>query len=219
MPLQILIADDDRSIRRLIRNYLELQGYSVITAVNGEEAFSLVEKYHPHLLISDVRMPKKDGYDLVKQLRQKPQFRLLPVIFLTQRSSTAERILGYQVGCDVYLPKPFELEELGAIVRYLLERSQIVQSELLFPEQESQKQIHTIHKLEPSHSLNLLHLTPREKEVLDLLTQGLSNINIGKKLHLSSKTIEKYVSSMLKKTDTNNRTELVRFALDHNLVE
>ena len=216
MPLQILIADDDQSIRQFIRDYLELQGYAVITAVNGEEAFSLVEKYHPHLLISDIKMPKKDGYDLVKQLRQKPQFRLLPVIFLTQRSSTAERILGYQVGCDVYLPKPFEIEELAAIVRYLLERSQILQSELWFSEQKTQEQIN---ELETSHSLNLLHLTPREKEVLDLLTQGLSNIKIGKKLHLSPKTIEKYVSSMLKKTDTNNRTELVRFALDHNLVE
>ena len=216
MPLQILIADDDQSIRQFIRDYLELQGYAVITAVNGEEAFSLVEKYHPHLLIADIKMPKKDGYDLVKQLRQKPQFRLLPVIFLTQRSSTAERILGYQVGCDVYLPKPFEIEELAAIVRYLLERSQILQSELWFSEQKTQEQIN---ELETSHSLNLLHLTPREKEVLDLLTQGLSNIKIGKKLHLSPKTIEKYVSSMLKKTDTNNRTELVRFALDHNLVE
>ncbi len=216
MPLQILIADDDQSIRQFIRDYLELQGYAVITAVNGEEAFSLVEKYHPHLLISDIKMPKKDGYDLVKQLRQKPQFRLLPVIFLTQRSSTADKILGYQVGCDVYLPKPFEIEELAAIVRYLLERSQILQSELWFSEQKTQEEID---ELEPSHSLNLLHLTPREKEVLDLLTQGLSNIKIGKKLHLSPKTIEKYVSSMLKKTDTNNRTELVRFALDHNLVE
>ena len=216
MPLQILIADDDQSIRQFMRDYLELQGYAVITAVNGEEAFSLVEKYHPHLLISDIKMPKKDGYDLVKQLRQKPQFRLLPVIFLTHRSSTADKILGYQVGCDVYLPKPFEVEELAAIVRYLLERSQILQSELWFSEQKTQEQID---ELEPSHSLNLLHLTPREKEVLDLLTQGLSNIKIGKKLHLSPKTIEKYVSSMLKKTDTNNRTELVRFALDHNLVE
>ena len=216
MPLQILIADDDQSIRQFMKDYLELQGYAVITAVNGEEAFSLVEKYHPHLLISDIKMPKKDGYDLVKQLRQKPQFRLLPVIFLTQRSSTADKILGYQVGCDVYLPKPFEIEELAAIVRYLLERSQILQSELWFSEQKTQEEID---ELEPSHSLNLLHLTPREKEVLDLLTQGLSNIKIGKKLHLSPKTIEKYVSSMLKKTDTNNRTELVRFALDHNLVE
>jgi DNA-binding NarL/FixJ family response regulator len=216
MPLQILIADDERSIRRFIRDYLELQGYAVITADNGEQALSLVEKYHPHLLISDIKMPKKDGYDLVKELRKKPQFRLLPVIFLTQRSSTAERIRGYQVGCDVYLSKPFQIEELGAVVRYLLERSQIVQSELWFSEQEHQGQLS---KLEPSYPLNLLHLTSREKEVLDLLSQGLSNLKIGENLHLSPKTVEKYVSSLLKKTATNNRTELVRFALDHNLLE
>jgi DNA-binding NarL/FixJ family response regulator len=212
MPLQILIADDDHNIREFIQHYLELQGYSVIAAKNGEEALLLVEKYHPHLLISDIKMPKKDGYDLVKQLREKPQFRLLPVIFLTQRNTADARIRGYQVGCDVYLPKPFQPEELGTIVRYLLERSQIFQSELFFSEQENSI------KLQKSHKLDLLHLTPREKEVLDLLSQGFSNSKIGEKLHLSHKTIEKYVSNLFKKSETSNRTELVRFALDNHLV-
>ncbi|HAA30009.1 MAG TPA: DNA-binding response regulator, partial [Cyanobacteria bacterium UBA8553] len=73
-----------------------------------------------------------DGYDLVRQVRQKPAFRLLPVVFLTERTSTEERIKGYQTGCDLYLPKPFEMMELGAVIRSLIDRSQIIQSEWRF---------------------------------------------------------------------------------------
>jgi len=129
MPLLILIADDDPGIRLAVKDYLELAGYSVVAASNGLEALNLLDTYHPHLLVSDIKMPRLDGYSLVTKVRQQPEFRLLPVIFLTERGSTEERIRGYQVGCDIYLPKPFEMEELKAVIRNLLERSQMVQSE------------------------------------------------------------------------------------------
>ncbi len=226
MPLLILVADDDPGIRLALSDYLELSGYWVITAENGQEALSLLETYHPHLLVSDIKMPRKDGYELVRQVRQRPEFRLLPVIFLTERGNTQERIRGYQVGCDLYLPKPFEMEELGAVIRNLLERSQMIQSELLFSERESApKQPESAHEVlesEPAEAilkLDSLHLTQREKQVLGLLTNGLSNVEIGHQLHLSPRTIEKYVSSLLRKTETNNRAELVRFALENHLVE
>ncbi len=226
MPLLILVADDDPGIRLALSDYLELSGYWVITAENGQEALSLLETYHPHLLVSDIKMPRKDGYELVRQVRQRPEFRLLPVIFLTERGNTQERIRGYQVGCDLYLPKPFEMEELGAVIRNLLERSQMIQSELLFSERESApKQPESAQEVlesEPAEAilkLDSLHLTQREKQVLGLLTNGLSNVEIGHQLHLSPRTIEKYVSSLLRKTETNNRAELVRFALENHLVE
>lgn len=215
MPLLILVVDDEPGIRLAISDYLEMAGYSVISAKNVREALSMLETYHPHLLISDIKMPGKDGYELVKQVRQKPQFRLLPVIFLTECNSTQERIQGYRVGCDIYLPKPFELEELGAVIRNLLERSQIMQAEWQFERQES-------HLESPAKvnriNLDSLDLTPREAEVLNLLTLGLSNVDIAQKLHLSPRTIEKHVSSILRKTETNNRAELVRFALENALV-
>lgn len=221
MPLLILIADDDPGIRLAVKDYLELAGYSVITAGNGLEALTLLESYHPHLLISDIKMPKKDGYELVFQVRQRPEFRLLPVIFLTQRGNTQERIRGYQVGCDVYLPKPFEMEELKAVIRNLLERSQMIQAEWRYKEkdltshQESSKSFgETVATL-----LKVLDLTRREQQVLIFLTEGLSNVDIGHQLHLSPRTVEKYVSSLLRKTATSNRAELVRFSLEHHLVE
>ncbi|MBW4631468.1 MAG: response regulator transcription factor [Iphinoe sp. HA4291-MV1] len=227
MPLTILIVDDDLGTRLSISDYLELSGYSVITADDGQQALAMVEEYHPDLMVTDIIMPRMNGYDLVRRVRQQSGFRLLPVILLTARTKTQERILGYQSGCDLYLPKPFELEELAAAIRNLLERSQIIQSEYGFSHPENlgthtpTKSLDTHHSeltdIQKSHIL--FELTPREQEVLELLTYGLSNAEMGQQLHLSPRTIEKYVSSLLRKTETSNRAELVRFAIKHGLVE
>jgi DNA-binding NarL/FixJ family response regulator len=221
MPLTILVADDDPGTRLSICDYLELAGYIVVTAENGQKALSMVNHYRPHLIVTDITMPQLDGYELVRQVRKKPEFRLLPVIFLTARTNTESRIRGYQLGCDAYLPKPFDLDELGAVIRNLLERSQMIQSEWRL---HSQTAVATVEQTQPTvqappPSLVELDLTDREKDVLELLAAGLSNAQIGDRLHLSPRTIEKYVSSLLRKTDTNNRAELVRFAMEHHLVD
>ncbi len=227
MPLTILIADDDIGTRLSISDYLDLSGYRVITTDNGIDALSMLEKHHPDLLVTDIMMPRMNGYELVRRIRQLSEFRLLPVILLTARTKIQERILGYQSGCDLYLPKPFELEELAAAIRNLLERSQIIQSECRFIYQDNNRNL-TYTKAENGHisvstqvqiSQVLTPLTVREKEVLDLLTHGFSNVEIGNHLHLSPRTVEKYVSSLLRKTETSNRAELVRFAMKHGLVE
>ena len=227
MPLTILIADDDIGTRLSISDYLDLSGYRVITTDNGIDALSMLEKHHPDLLVTDIMMPRMNGYELVRRIRQLSEFRLLPVILLTARTKIQERILGYQSGCDLYLPKPFELEELAAAIRNLLERSQIIQSECRFIYQDNNRNL-TYTKAENGHisvstqvqiSQVLTPLTVREKEVLDLLTHGFSNVEIGNHLHLSPRTVEKYVSSLLRKTETSNRAELVRFAIKHGLVE
>ncbi|MEL6930467.1 MAG: DNA-binding response regulator [Cyanobacteria bacterium J06600_6] len=236
MPLLILVAEDDPAIRLSINDYLELQGYSVITAENGRQALEMVEKYHPHLLISDIKMPYQNGYQLIENIRRLPQYRLLPVILLSEKQETDARIQGYQVGCDMYLPKPFEVDELGAIIRNLLERSQIIHSELRFSHGDS---VHRTDIIQPegiqllgastedntesenalAESINhQLDLTKRETEVLELLIEGRSNIEIGQHLHLSHRTIEKYVSSLLRKSELNNRVELICYAMEHNLV-
>ena len=229
MPLLILVAEDDPAIRLSVSDYLELNGYSVIAAENGEQALSMVEEYHPHLLISDIKMPHKDGYELIKSIRKLPQYRLLPVILLSERRATTERIRGYQAGCDMYLPKPFEMEELGAIMRNLLERSQMIHSELRFSQSDHPESTATIPpdsreipetatSFNPQELYDKLDLTKREEEVLKLLMEGHSNIEIGQRLHLSHRTIEKYVSSLLRKSERNNRIELIRYAMEYHLV-
>ena len=129
MSLTVLVVDDDLGIRVAISDYLELSGYLVTTAADGQEALVKVEQDLPHLLIADISMPRVNGHELVQQIRRRPMFRLLPVIFLTERTDVQDRIRGYEVGCDVYLPKPFELKELGVVVRSLLERSQLIETE------------------------------------------------------------------------------------------
>ena len=209
MPLQILVAEDDFGTRLAIHDYLEYLGYGVLAASNGQEALKLIYEFHPHLLITDVIMPYLDGYGLIQEIRKQPSLRLLPVIFLTARDQTPHRIKGYQLGCDAYLIKPFEMEELGAIVRNLLERSQLIQTE---------QQFRPGPPPEPPHADLGFELSDREQEVLGFLSQGLSNTQIGEQLHLSARTVEKYVSSLLRKTATMNRAELVRFALKHHLI-
>jgi DNA-binding NarL/FixJ family response regulator len=230
MPLVILVADDNLGTRLSVSDYLDISGYSVVTAEDGQQALSMIESYHPHVLVTDINMPRMDGYELVRQVRQKPAFRLLPVVFLTERSSTLERIKGYETGCDVYLPKPFEMQELGAVIRNLLERLQMIQTEIRYSSTDTlasrvltptAPQIQKIDNTKEAiaSKANVLTLTEREQQVLDLLTKGLSNADIGNKLHLSHRTIEKYVSSLLRKTETSNRAELVRFALENRLVD
>ncbi len=225
--MTILVVDDDLGTRLSISDYLELSGYSVITADDGQNGLKMAEEYHPDLIVTDIVMPRMNGYQLVRRVRQKTEFRLLPVILLTARTKTQERILGYQSGCDLYLPKPFELEELAAAIQNLLERSQIIQQEYRV------SQSHELQNSQPGEikkndnsllgkdrdSVMVVSLTPREQEVLELLIQGLSNAEIGNKLYISPRTVEKYVSSLLRKTDTSNRAELVHFVMKHGLVE
>jgi DNA-binding NarL/FixJ family response regulator len=221
MPLTILIADDDLGTRLSVSDYLEVLGYVVVAAADGQEALELVNQHQPHLIITDITMPRLDGYEFIRRVRRQPAFRLLPVVFLTARTNTEERIRGYQIGCDTYLPKPFELAELGAVVRNLLDRSQLVEAEwrLRLKTAEAVPELVTssIGKAAVAQFTST-ELTGREQDVLAVLAQGLSNVQIGDRLHLSPRTIEKYVSSLLRKTSTNNRAELIRFAIDHQLV-
>lgn len=224
MLLTILVVEDDEGTRVSLQDYLELEGYSVAIAEDGWKALQLVEQVQPQLVITDISMPRIDGYAFLKSLRQQPAWRLLPVILLTARTATQARVQGYQVGCDVYLEKPFELEEIGAVVKNLLARSQLIQTAwmqyqtLPTPIPPAATPTPTL-PTEPIEASIDFSFTDRERSVLDLLTEGMSNAQIAATLFLSPRTIEKYVTSLLRKTETSNRAELVRFAMDHHLVD
>lgn len=221
MPLTILVAEDDEGTRLSICDYLELEGYSVIMCTDGEEALQKMYSFQPHLIITDIAMPRMDGFELIQRVRQQPAWRLLPVIFLTARTDTEERIRGYKIGCDLYLPKPFELNEIGAIVRNLLERSQMIQAAWIQQVALNTAQQRAMAAVAAAEGVqdHTPGLTSREQDVLTLISDGLSNAQIGDRLFLSPRTVEKYVSSLFRKTDTSNRAELVRFAIDNHLVK
>ena len=128
MAPHVLVADDDAWILRMVATVLEKRGYSVETAVDGEDALARALARTPDLLITDVMMPKVDGWSLVRQLRAHAELSMLPVIFLTALSSEDDRIRGFRLGADDYVTKPFRFEELDLRVAKTLRRTtQIVQ--------------------------------------------------------------------------------------------
>jgi DNA-binding NarL/FixJ family response regulator len=228
--MALVLVDDEPGLREAVKAYLEDTGYQVHTAANGSEGWELVQRVLPELVISDVMMPQVDGYQLLKKMREDPRFATLPVIFLTARGMTSDRIQGYTAGCDAYLPKPFDPDELVAIVKGLLERrapgKTITADGETVDVAEMARQIAEIRAMltqkgniittPPSIKLDF---TPREQSVLDLVVDGLMNKEIARRLETSVRNVEKYVSRLFSKTGTNSRTELVRYALEHGLVD
>ncbi len=123
MAPHVLVADDDAWILRMVATVLEKRGYSVETAVDGEDALARALARPPDLLITDVMMPKIDGWSLVRQLRSHAELAMLPVIFLTALSSEDDRIRGFRLGADDYVTKPFRFEELDLRVAKTLRRT------------------------------------------------------------------------------------------------
>jgi CheY-like chemotaxis protein len=119
---RVLVVDDDAWILRMVTTVLEKRGYEILTAQDGEMGFRLAVSRQPDLIISDVMMPRMDGWTLVKALRSKPELALVPVIFLTALGGDEDRIKGFRLGADDYLPKPFRFEELDLRVTSALRR-------------------------------------------------------------------------------------------------
>ncbi len=226
---QLLLVDDEPGLREAVKDYLTESGFSVQVASNAREGWELMQQTAPDLVISDIMMPQVDGYQFLKQLRDDARFAALPVIFLTAKGMTGDRIQGYQARCDAYLSKPFDPDELVAIVENLLERrvvaptkengeipdladlaNQIAQIKAILTQKNGIVQTPMPFKID---------LTPREQSVLDLVTTGLMNKEIARQLQTSVRNVEKYVSRLFSKTGTNSRTELVRFALEHGLAK
>ncbi len=120
---RILVADDDTWILRMVTTVLEKRGYVVEIANDGEEAYEKALANTPDLVITDVMMPKMDGWSLIRALRARPEFAFVPVIFLTALSADDDRIRGFRLGADDYLPKPFRFEELDLRVAKTLKSS------------------------------------------------------------------------------------------------
>lgn len=230
MSPRLLLVDDEPGLREAVKDYLEESGFAVQVASNAREGWDLLQQNTPDLVISDIMMPQVDGYQFLKQMREDPRFKRLPVVFLTAKGMTTDRIQGYNSGVDAYIPKPFDPDELVAIVENLLDRrpaSQPVGENGEAPDiAELANQIAQIKAMLTQRSaINTtpapikIDLTPREQSVLNLVTEGLMNKEIARRLQTSVRNVEKYVSRLFSKTGTNSRTELVRFALEHGLIE
>lgn len=119
----ILVVDDDHEIVRLVRAYLEKAGYQVLIAYNGETALHILHRERPDLLILDLMLPDRDGWDLTRMIRTDKALSGTPIIMLTARVEDSDKIVGLEIGADDYVTKPFNPREVVARVRALLRRS------------------------------------------------------------------------------------------------
>ena len=118
--MTVLVAEDERDIRNLLKINLEENGYTVVTASDGKEAWNIIQTQTVHLAILDVMMPVLDGFNLLMKIRE---VSTIPVIFLTARADDIDKVLGLKLGADDYLTKPFSVSELIARVEAHLRRS------------------------------------------------------------------------------------------------
>ena len=124
--IRILIADDDKEIRNLLKIYLERELYIVDTAINGDEALQLFNQNNYNLVILDLMMPKVDGIEVCRKLRDKTN---VPILMLTAKDHEVDKILGLSIGADDYITKPFSIHEVIARVKALLRRFLVLGSD------------------------------------------------------------------------------------------
>ncbi len=170
MAPRILIADDDAQIVRLVKSYLEQAGYSVLTAYDGETALHVIRHDRPDLVVLDVMMPRRDGFELTRLLRDDEQLASTPILMLTARVEDEDKLKGLDLGADDYLTKPFNPLEVVARVRALLRRA----GGALQPSPVLQVRGLMMDLQQRSASLagNTLELTPTEFELLRVLMQN-----------------------------------------------
>jgi DNA-binding response OmpR family regulator len=115
----ILVVDDDAKIVRLVKTYLEREGFSVVTAADGPGALDAIETHEPALVVLDLMLPELDGRAVIRAVRRDEEAGTTPILILSARGTTVDRIAGLEDGADDYLPKPFSLAELQARLRAL----------------------------------------------------------------------------------------------------
>ncbi len=207
MLKRLLVVDDEPNLLRAVAACLKTGGYQVSTARSGREALLQLAEAVPDLVVSDIRMPGMDGYQLARQLRGSPRTALVPIVFLTARDETADRIEGFRAGVDAYLTKPFEPDELIAVVNGILSRVERTHSQIarLVGSTASDGEPKTFQDDE---------LTEAEDRVALAVSRGLTNKDIAAELEISVRTVENHISHILDKKGFSNRVEIARYVLE-----
>jgi DNA-binding NarL/FixJ family response regulator len=203
---RLLLIDDDPNLILLVKDYLEFRGYEVITAENGREALEVLDQDIPDMIICDVMMPEMDGYAFVNHVRQEERTSWLPVLFLSAKGQSQDRVKGLNTGADVYMVKPFEPEELVAQVEASLKQ--------VYRRNQPASGGENAPKIQVPFDV---HLTQTEQKVVQFVARGLANRDIADELNVSQRTVESHVSNMLGKTGLHNRTELARWAIENQM--
>ncbi|HEX8556896.1 MAG TPA: response regulator transcription factor [Pyrinomonadaceae bacterium] len=208
MSERLLVVDDEPNLLVAVGACLRGEGFDVVTARSGAEALARVAESAPDLIVSDVRMPGMDGYQLARRLRSNPRTALTPVVFLTAKDETSDRVEGFRAGVDAYLTKPFEPDELVAVIRSILERVRRTHAEIARLVGSAQA------GPAPPAPFYDEALTEAEERVAGAVARGLSNKEIAAEFRISVRTVENHISHILSKKGFGNRVEIARYVLD-----
>jgi DNA-binding NarL/FixJ family response regulator len=195
----ILVVDDTSEFRTYVAAVLETAGYEVVQAETGEEALAQAAHETPAMVLLDVNLPGTSGYAVCNELRQRLGHQL-PIVFVSgDRTEPFDRVAGLLIGADDYITKPFDPDELVARVRRMLERTQMRRPRITYEDP--------------------FGLTRREREVLSLLVDGLTQVSIADRLYLSPKTVGTHIQRIIGKMGVNSRTQAVALAARERIFE
>ena len=218
MSKRVLIVDDDPEIVRLVRAYLERDGYQVLVAYDGERALHAIRRERPDLVVLDLMLPDRDGWEITRIVRADPSIANTPIIMLTARIEDQDKIVGLELGADDYMTKPFNPREIVARVRAVLRR---VQDGVVAPRIIEVGELHIdldVHQVQVQG--RPLDLTPSEFGLLQALAEqpgyALTRLQlIEKGLGYSYEGLERTVDSHVK----NLRRKLERAGAAPAIVE
>lgn len=169
---KVLIVDDDENITELIRIYAEKEGFAAVTANNGVKALELFKAEAPSIVILDIMMPEMDGWQTCREIRRISN---IPIIMLTAKGETFDKVLGLELGADDYMVKPFEAKELIARIKAVLRRSetkeQTTQKEIVFP-----KLTINLSNYEIKIDGKIVEIPPKELELLYFLASNPNRV-------------------------------------------
>jgi len=213
-PMRILVVDDERAVRDSLRRALELEGYDVELAADGEEALErLAQNGEPDAVVLDILMPKIDGLEVCRRLRREGH--RLPVLMLTARDEVENRVAGLDAGADDYVTKPFALEELLARLRALLRRTTSGSGEVLrFADLELDPKTREVRRAgEPIELtrtefslLELFLLNPRQVLTRSVIFERVWGYDFG----FSSNSLDVYIGYLRRKTEAGDRPRLIQ---------
>jgi DNA-binding NarL/FixJ family response regulator len=197
----ILIIEDDPAYRSMMTVILQMEGFEVRSASDGQAGLDLISKNRPDLILCDIMMPGMDGHSVLEKLKGRNSFADIPFIFVTALGDRADLRRGMTAGADDYLSKPFSATELLSAVTSRFRRLEI------FLQQSSMS------AFQEEEMILRNKVTRREREVLQMVGQGAKSREIAERLGVSLKTIEVHRANLMNKLQASNAASLARWAV------
>ena len=229
----VVLVDDEESIRKAVGQFLFSKGYQVTACPSAQNALQVCRTRTQHkngseipripdAIVSDIRMPGMDGLEFLREIRNDDRLVGVPVILLTAKGETDDRIAGYKSGADAYIPKPFNPDELLSIVDNAILRHETLNADNIQIDDLQREMADIKHLLLESGGGGIgngwveatnVFLGPFDRQVLELLCQGLVRREIASQLDISTRRVDSILKRLYGKANVSNRTELVRWAI------